>query len=284
MTEKWCMVDIKTDDYSMDAVANFLIELGSSGNEEIKNGIRGYFRRTIWNNDREKKLKVYLNSLNELGYATKVNGIRINEHNDKDWVGEWKKHYKEVRIAHKLVVLPSWMSEGEKTEIIIDPGMAFGTGTHETTKLILHFISDYIKEGDHVCDLGTGSGILAIAAVKLGADNVVALDTDEEALLNAKKNSTLNKMDKKIKLIKGDIRLVKDLNFDLVTANIDFNVILDNRKDIIRCVKKNGYILISGILGTEKDVFHFRFKDKCVDLEREDTRGEWAGLVYRRVR
>ena len=284
MIEKWHTVEIKTDDLSKDSVANFLIELGSSGNEELQNSIKGYFREEKWNKNKENRLRTYLKSINELGYATKINGIRIIEHDARSWLKAWKKNYKEVVISDKVIIVPPWKSENDEKEVVIEPGMAFGTGTHETTKLVLKLMTDYIKDGDEICDLGTGSGILAITSLKLGAKRAVAIDISEDAITDARKNIELNRFGEQITLVKGGFEIVGEQIFNLVLANIDFNILLENKEKIRRSVKQGGYILVSGILEIEKDVFNTQFKANNLYLEKEEILGEWVGLAYRRIK
>jgi len=282
MIKKWITVEIKTDDLSKDAVSNFLVEIGSAGNEILADSIRGYFHEKEWDEVKRKNLITYIKNLKELGYETNVSSIRIKEHDERDWVREWKKYYKKVEVSEKISVVPPWIQGPNGSTVIIEPGMAFGTGTHETTRLVLRMLDNYIRENDVVCDIGTGSGVLAIASMKLGAKEVVAVDISEDAINDAENNIGLNNLSGKISLIHGGIEQIQGRIFNLLLANINFNILIENEIYLKESIKRDGYILISGILDFEKDEFNSCFEDDVFKLVESQVEGEWLGLVYRR--
>jgi len=282
MIKKWITIEIKTDDLSKDAVSNFLVEIGSAGNEILADSIRGYFHEKEWDEVKRKNLITYIKNLKELGYETNVSSIRIKEHDERDWVREWKKYYKKVEVSEKISVVPPWIQGPNGSTVIIEPGMAFGTGTHETTRLVLRMLDNYIRENDVVCDIGTGSGVLAIASMKLGAKEVVAVDISEDAINDAENNIGLNNLSGKISLIHGGIEQIQGRIFNLLLANINFNILIENEIYLKESIKRDGYILISGILDFEKDEFNSCFEDDVFKLVESQVEGEWLGLVYRR--
>ena len=177
--------------------------------------------------------------------------ISQNDVNDEDWATSWKKYYKPVKIGKNIVVVPSWEEYIENPEdviITLDPGMAFGTGTHATTKLCLELIEKNLTKGTQMLDIGTGSGILAIGALKLGALKVTAVDIDETAVKSAHENSKLNNVSEKIEIIKGDLADAVNGKFSLISANIVADVILRLIKDLHCYLAPGGIFLASGII------------------------------------
>ena len=188
---------------------------------------------------------------------------RFQEQFSEDYQNSWKKYLFPEKVSEKFVVKPTWREyEPEDDELIIelDPGRAFGTGSHPTTSLCLKLMEENIKEGDSVIDVGTGSGILMIAADRLGASEIYGTDIDELAVESAKENLELNKIDEnKAKVFKGDlISVVENKKFDVVVANILADVLLILLNDISKVVKKDGLIIFSGII-----------EDKCELLKKE---------------
>ncbi|MCB8564731.1 50S ribosomal protein L11 methyltransferase [Fusobacterium ulcerans] len=189
--------------------------------------------------------------------------VDFYEYDEEDYQNSWKKYLFPEKVSEKFVVKPTWREyEPEEDELIIelDPGRAFGTGSHPTTSLCLKLMEENIKAGDSVIDVGTGSGILMIAADRLGASEIYGTDIDELAVESAKENLELNKIDgNKAKVFKDDlISVVENKKFDVVVANILADVLLILLNDISKVVKKDGLIIFSGII-----------EDKCEILKKE---------------
>lgn len=189
--------------------------------------------------------------------------VDFYEYDEEDYQNSWKKYLFPEKVSEKFVVKPTWREytpEADELIIELDPGRAFGTGSHPTTSLCLKLMEENIKEGDSVIDVGTGSGILMIAADRLGASEIYGTDIDELAVESAKENLELNKIsEEKAKVYKGDlISVVEDKKFDVVVANILADVLLILLHDISKVVKPNGKIIFSGII-----------EDKCELLRRE---------------
>lgn len=189
--------------------------------------------------------------------------VDFYEYDEEDYQNSWKKYLFPEKVSEKFVVKPTWReytSEADELIIELDPGRAFGTGSHPTTSLCLKLMEENISEGDSVIDVGTGSGILMIAADRLGASEIYGTDIDELAVESAKENLELNKIsEEKAKVYKGDlISVVENKKFDVVVANILADVLLILLHDISKVVKPNGKIIFSGII-----------EDKCELLKRE---------------
>jgi ribosomal protein L11 methyltransferase len=189
--------------------------------------------------------------------------VDFYEYDEEDYQNSWKKYLFPEKVSEKFVVKPTWREytpEADELIIELDPGRAFGTGSHPTTSLCLKLMEENIFEGDSVIDVGTGSGILMIAADRLGASEIYGTDIDELAVESAKENLELNKIsEEKAKVYKGDlISVVENKKFDVVVANILADVLLILLHDISKVVKPNGKIIFSGII-----------EDKCELLKRE---------------
>ena len=180
--------------------------------------------------------------------------IEVLGTNEEEWSTAWRKYYKPTPIGHRMVVVPSWEEyEAKEGEIIIDmePGMAFGTGTHETTRLCAELLDENIKKGDYLLDVGSGSGILAICASKLGAAKCAACDIDPVAVRteveNAERNDCHN-IDCYVSDLLSDVKLIDGKLFDVVTANIVADIIIRMAPDIGKFVREGGYLIASGII------------------------------------
>lgn len=189
--------------------------------------------------------------------------VDFYEYDEEDYQNSWKKYLFPEKVSEKFVVKPTWREytpEADELIIELDPGRAFGTGSHPTTSLCLKLMEENISQGDSVIDVGTGSGILMIAADRLGASEIYGTDIDELAVESAKENLELNKIsEEKAKVYKGDlISVVENKKFDVVVANILADVLLILLHDISKVVKPNGKIIFSGII-----------EDKCELLKRE---------------
>ena len=210
--------------------------------------------------------------------------LDTNQVDEQDWAECWKKFYKPFRAGRTLVVKPTWEpfepQAGDKI-IQIDPGMAFGTGTHETTGLCLSLLEEYMKPGMDVMDVGTGSGILAIGAALLDASRVLAIDIDPVAVKVARENVSQNGLDRRIRVMEGD--LVKDVQetFDLCLANILADVICFLSVPLKEKIRPGGTFICSGIIrDRERDVLD-ALSVSGYEVVEKQYRGEWVAIVSR---
>lgn len=214
-----------------------------------KSVIKGYFSE---DNELAEKLSRLEEGLKGIlkrfpAWVIQVKGTSVQE---EDWADSWKVYFKPIRVGKNFIVKPTWEEAEVGVEDIvleIDPGMAFGTGTHATTTLCLEALEKIVRPGQRVYDLGTGSGILAIAAAKLGA-TVEGVDLDPVAVKVARENIELNKIEDKVTIHRGDLGTVLRGKADIVIANIIADVILALLPDLSRIMKKGGDFLASGII------------------------------------
>lgn len=203
---------------------------------------------------------------------------------EKNWNEFWEKSREVIRISKRMVIKPSFKEyESKKDEIVItlDPKMSFGTGEHESTKLALRLIEKYVKGNEKVLDVGSGTGVLSIAAIKLGAAYAVAVDNDPWCYQNCAENCALNDVVGSIKVVEGEISIIPEEDFDLVLANIQKNILLSISEKIKAKLKKNGIVILSGLLlkdETETISYYqsigFKFKERKV-------MDEWIAIVLK---
>ncbi|MGL5429130.1 MAG: 50S ribosomal protein L11 methyltransferase [Cetobacterium sp.] len=212
--------------------------------------------------------------------------IDFYEYDEEDYQNSWKKYLYPEKVSDKFVVKPTWREyEPEENELVIelDPGRAFGTGSHPTTSLCLKIMEENIKEGNSVIDVGTGSGILMIAAEKLGAKDIYGTDIDELAVEATKENLELNNISPDdAQVFLGDlISVVKDKQFDVVVANILADVILLLLKDIFKVAKKDGLIIFSGIIEDKLPEIVKQVEEKGLEILEIKRDKEWRALLIK---
>lgn len=205
---------------------------------------------------------------------------------EQDWQSQWRSHFDLLRVGRQLVIKPTWIDYEEQPGdvlIEIDPGMAFGTGYHPTTYTCLEALEDLMKPGMAVLDVGTGSGILAITAAKLGASRVVALDIDPQAVRAARQNFRRTRVQKMVALTQGSVPhpLAGKGQFDLAVANISARAVGERAPQILPTLNSGGYLIASGLMESQREDVHAILVDLGFTLTHEWPREEWISLGYR---
>lgn len=206
--------------------------------------------------------------------------MTIDEVENDDWFNNWKKSYKPIH-AGKLVIVPSWIKyEKQENEVVIsmDPGMAFGSGEHETTRMCLELMEDVGMINKKVIDVGTGSGILALSAAALGSKDVEAYDIDDVAVKAAKENVKINHFEDIIKVANSNLLKNAKNNYDVVLANITADVLQILAKDLKTYVNKDGIVIISGILNIYEDAVKQCYLSHGYKILQRMNEGEWVAF------
>lgn len=208
--------------------------------------------------------------------------LEMKDVDEEDWSNAWKKYYHPVQVGEHLVVCPSWEAYDRKPDEVVltlNPGMAFGTGTHDTTRLCMELLEKYITPQDTVLDVGCGSGILAITAALLGANKIIGCDIDEVAVKVAGENAALNGVQDRIAFHQGDLTSQVEGSFQIICANIVADVIIRLSEDVGRYLAKDGIFITSGIIDTrEQDVLNALEQNGFQVIERR-TSGGWVALA-----
>ena len=300
----WIEVTIKTTTEAVEAITNILDNERTGGviiedpkdflfqkkneldwdyvEEEVfnKSGQEGVLIKTYISEERNVmevigNIKQKVLGLKEFGIDIGEGSVSLGQVKEEDWANEWKKYYKPTKVGQKIVVKPTWEEyEEQEGDLIIelDPGMAFGTGTHETTSMCIRELEKYVDETKRVFDIGCGSGILAIAAAKLGAKEVVAGDLDEVAVKVSKENCEENNVSDKVIVKHGSLFEVVEGKADVIVANIIADIIKILAKDVSKFLTEDGVFISSGIILAKIDEVVEALEQNTCIIEGEDVK------------
>lgn len=299
-------ITILTNTQGAELVANILEELGSNGvsiydtsdlaeliksdiiwdyvdesllikNEIVK--VSGYFNEDERvENDISKMLEILKdNSPFKLGSLE----MTVSVVDDTDWLNEWKKYYQPIH-AGKIVIVPKWINYPKQEDeyiVKLDPGMAFGTGSHESTFMCLSLLNEIEVKDKTVIDVGTGSGILGIASAVMGARSVEAYDIDDIAVGAARENASLNDIAKVFSADNANLIDKTNNKFDIALANITADILIDLSKSISEYLNINGKLIISGVIATRKDSVINAFKSRGFSVVKEMAMNDWRAYL-----
>jgi len=239
--------------------------------------------------NRTASLDAYLENL--AGIFPDLPAVRLKKEtiDNPDWGEEWKKYFKPLRVSRSIVVKPTWeryAPAGRDIVVDIDPGMAFGTGQHPSTRMCLEAIEDLMLHGRpgqpwHVLDVGTGTGILGIAAAKIGAAKVLCVDIDKKAVEIARENVAINQVSDRIAVVNRDVATIRD-SFNLIVANLTAKILLKLRPHLLNLLEDDGWLILSGILEQHRADVEEHYRSDRVAVEKVVTEKEWSCLVLRK--
>ncbi|MBU5455493.1 [LSU ribosomal protein L11P]-lysine N-methyltransferase [Keratinibaculum paraultunense] len=307
---KWIEVQIKTTTEAEEMVANIMYDLGVTGLaiEDPKDILAFQQSEKDWDfidpslikqDYEEVIIKAYFPESEDLidkielirdsierniydNFDKPLGQVTITEVYEKDWAEGWKKYYKPIKIGNKIVIKPTWEQyQNKEGELVIelDPGMAFGTGAHETTIMCIEMLEKYVKEGHIVYDIGTGSGILSIVSAKLGAKQVVGVDLDELSIKASKENVKLNDVDDIVDIRAGNLLDAVEGKADIIVSNIIAEVIIELIESLNDYLKKTGIFIASGIITEKADMVIQALERNSYHIVEEKVMGDWVSIV-----
>ncbi|RPH99238.1 MAG: 50S ribosomal protein L11 methyltransferase [Calditrichaeota bacterium] len=255
-THFYHQVTIETSTDVIELVNLSLFELGAMGLVETEKSVTAFFSDAFSSAELSTSISRRMSELQQAVDMPFLFRMQIEQFPERDWNAEWKSAWKPLRVGHSLMIKPSWLpmpKDAPPVVIEIDPEMAFGSGDHSTTQLMLQMIEKNSKSQDRILDIGTGTGILSIAARKLGCGIVIAFDVDQIASVTCKKNAMMNGIHSHFHIFTGMISALKPTKFDLIAANVNRFQILAMLPQLPLFLKDDGICLISGILDSEED-------------------------------
>lgn len=264
-----------------DAAADDLLAFGFEGFEQHDDGLDAWISVDKFSEQAKIRLNQWLEE--ESGGSWRIMDEEILQ--ERNWNEEWEKTIEPQSIG-RFFIHPTWSDQTpppDSIPITIDPKMAFGTGYHETTRLLLRFLPENVRSGDSVLDMGTGTGILAIAALRLGAGRAIGIDIDPWSYDNALENAILNDVADRLEIRIGSAEMIpEDVQFDLVLANINRNILLDLADVLSGCLASGGILMLSGILEGDVAAITGHPLYRTMELLGTSSENEWRALVYRK--
>ncbi len=287
----WLEVTVTVDGEAAEAVADLLsqyapggvaLETGPAGFPNGPITVRAYLPPHLDTPQVRRRIE---EGLWHLGQISPIPSPTFRPIREEDWAEAWKTHFHPLRVGRRLLIKPTWQEAevtSEEVVIELDPGMAFGTGLHPTTRLCLEFLEERLRPGATVLDLGTGSGILAIAAARLGAASVLAVDTDPLAVRIARQNVEINGVADVVSVRLGSLAEAGD-RYDLVLVNIVARVIIGMaRAGLSRRLKPGGDLVVTGIVQGQEGEVAQALQQGGISLVEKRRSGDWVALIGKR--
>lgn len=287
------LIDLGSQGVAIDDSADYLGEAGPFGEvlpqvEQLNTvGITAYYPETENLEMIRQEVKERLAQLRDFGLEIGKTQLTTQQLVEEDWADNWKKYFEPARITHDLTIVPSWTDyeAGPSEKVIkLDPGMAFGTGTHPTTKMSLFALEQVLRGGETVLDVGTGSGVLSIASSLLGAKDLYAYDLDDVAVRVAQENIALNAGTENIHVAAGDLLKGVDIEADVIVANILADILVNLTDDAYRLLKDEGYLIMSGIISEKWNLVRESAETAGFFLETHMIQGEWNACVFKKTK
>ena len=310
---KWSEIMIHTTNEAVEPISNILYEAGAGGSviedsdELLKEHddqygeiyeldpddfpeegviIKAYLPVNSFLGETVEEIKQAITNLTTFDIDIGPNKVTISEVHEEEWATAWKKYYNPVKISEKFTIVPTWENyepvSSDELIIELDPGMAFGTGTHPTTVMCIQALERTVKPGDTVMDVGTGSGVLSIASAMLGAERVLALELDEVAVRAATLNVKLNKVQNRVTVKQNDLLKGVNEQADVMVANILAEVIARFAEDAFGHVKPGGHFIASGIIRQKKDLVVDALTSAGFIIEETMVMEDWVALIAKR--
>lgn len=310
---KWSEISIHTTNEAVEPIANILYEAGASGiviedsfdlNKEHPDQygemyelnpddfpeegviVKAYLPVNSFLGETVEQIKSAINNLISFNIDIGKNKVTISEVQEEEWATAWKKYYHPVKISSKFTIVPTWEEyepvSSDELIIELDPGMAFGTGTHPTTVMSIQALEQTVKKGDIVYDVGTGSGVLSIASALLGAKHILALDLDDVAVESAKSNIELNNVQDQIIVKQNNLLNSITEPADVIVANILAEIIVRFTDDAYRLVKDGGYFITSGIINQKRQEVEDKILSSGFTIVETLKMEDWVTIIAKK--
>ncbi|GAA0482806.1 50S ribosomal protein L11 methyltransferase [Salinibacillus aidingensis] len=310
---KWSEICIHTTNEAIEPISNILHEIGASGvviedaydlvkdhdsmygevfeldpEDYPEEGVyvKAYLPVNSFLGETVDQIKQAINNLIQFDIDIGANKVTISEIHEEEWATAWKKYYKPVKISEKVTIIPTWedYEPVESDEIIIelDPGMAFGTGTHPTTVLSLQALEQYVQKDDTVLDVGSGSGVLSISSVLFGAEQVYAYDLDDIAVKSTTINAKLNKVHEQIEAKQNDLLKGVDVQADVIVSNILAEIIVQFTEEAFNLLKPGGVFITSGIIQGKKEEVRNNLESIGFEIIETNQMEDWISFVAKK--
>lgn len=286
---RWAEITVETTAQARDAVANLMMDNGCGGASiqgEAPVLVTCYLPVDERLEQRLLRIRAGVRGLSGFGLDVGSGDISIGYAEEQDWAEAWKQFFHTIRVGERIVIKPPWEGyEPKPGDVLveIDPGMAFGTGSHQTTQLCLRALEKYLKPRAVVVDFGTGSGILAVAAARLGASLVIAFDSDETAVRAARANVQRNGLEAVIEVHRADSLAFINVQVGLITANLIAETIIANSEALARRLKTGGILIASGIVAGRALDVEQSLRNAGFDIAESLVEDEWVAIAARRA-
>lgn len=271
-------LSVPPDESLREIIIASLQHLPIAGFFEDTNAIHAYIVKELWNDSLRKEIESVVTR-----FAREEDPIAsIIEIQNQNWNAEWEKTVRPIHATNRISVEPSWNrapSNDGKIHLVIDPKMSFGTGYHETTRLMLQLLEQHCRPQARVLDIGTGTGILSIAAIKLGAASAIGIDIDEWSYNNAQDNVRLNDVEHFVEIQLGSIEIIKEVGFDIIMANITRAIIISLLEKIAERLKRNGIFLLSGFIREDEEIVIKSLREVHFDVLDIIHENEWLAIA-----
>ncbi|MFA1820459.1 50S ribosomal protein L11 methyltransferase [Virgibacillus oceani] len=310
---QWAEIRIHTTNEAVEPIANLIHEAGASGlviedpldlhrehrdtfgemyalnsDDYPQEGvyIKAYIPANSSLKETVDQISEAVSNLKQFGINIGKNNIKVSEIDEEDWATAWKKYYKPVKISEKITITPTWEkykpASGEEVIIELDPGMAFGTGTHPTTMLSIQALEKYINKNDFIMDVGSGSGVLSIASALLGVKKANAYDLDDVAVKSTELNAQLNRMEKKISAQQNNLLENVNEQADIIVSNILAEIIITFTEDAWNNLKNGGLFITSGIIQSKKQLVVDKLQNEGFQILEINEMNDWLSIVAKK--
>jgi len=281
MPSSYIEVEVKANAELVENLIGILSQLGFEGFWEDSATLKCYISSSRWNSSMQAETEATIRRMTRPS-STPQPQMLVRTVTDKNWNEEWEKTIEPIQVTDRIVIKPTWHQytpSAGQIVLTIDPKMSFGTGYHETTRLALRLMEKYVKPDMSILDVGTGTGVLAIAGVKLGARSAVGIDIDEWSSTNALENVLLNHVGRQVTIHQLELDSLPPLTFDLIVANIQLNVIVLMLPEMKRRLSAAGLVILSGLLVDGRDEILKRLAAHEFQVHDEMTENEWIALA-----